>query len=160
MPSFDIVSKVNLHEVTNAADQANREIKNRFDFKDSNADLKLAEDKITMVAKSKFQVQQMLPILETKLTKRGIDITCLERGDIQESLHESKQIITIKQGIPQDLAKKIVKSIKDSKLKVQAAIQGDSIRVSGKNRDDLQSVIALLNKEKQGLPLQFENFRD
>lgn len=160
MPSFDIVSKVDMHEATNAIDQANREIKTRFDFKDSNANFELAENKINLTAANKFQLQQMLPILQAKLSKRNIDISCLEYGDPQESLHEAKQAITIKQGINQELAKKITKLIKDTKLKVQSTIQGEQLRVTGKSRDDLQTIISLLRKEKLELPLQFENFRD
>jgi len=108
MPSFDVVSKVDLHELTNAIDQANREVKTRFDFKDSNADFKYADDKITLVAQSKFQIEQMITVLHTKLAKRGIDMSSLESGEIQESLHEARQVITVKQGIDQEIGKKIV----------------------------------------------------
>lgn len=160
MPSFDAVSKIDLHEITNAVDQANREVQTRFDFKDTDAKFVYAEDKITLIAPNKFQLQQMLAILQNKFAKRNIDITCLTYGDIQESLHEARQIATIHQGIDQEIAKKIVKAIKDAKMKVQAAIMGDHLRVTGKKRDDLQEVIALLRKEQFGVPLQFENFRD
>lgn len=162
MPSFDVVSKVAVNEINNAIDQANREVKTRFDFKDSNARFEYNENKITLIAQNKFQLQQMMQILDTKLVKRGIDITCLERADATESLHEARQVITVKQGIDHDIGKKINKLIKDSALKVQTAIMGEQIRVTGKKRDDLQDVIALLRKEQEkiGVPLQFENFRD
>jgi cyclic-di-GMP-binding protein len=160
MPSFDIASKVNIHEVTNALDQANREITTRFDFKDSKAKFELNDDKISLRAQNTFQLQQMITILELKLAKRQIDIRCLTIDEPTESLHEAKQIATIKQGIDQALAKKIVKIIKDSGAKVQASIQGEQIRVTGKNRDDLQSTIAMLREQKLELPLQYENFRD
>lgn len=160
MPSFDIVSKVSLHEITNAIDQANREVSTRFDFKDTNAHFEYAENKITLVAPTKFQLQQMIPILETKLTKRGIDLICLTRDEVQESLHEAKQIITIRSGIDHEFGKKITKTIKDSKIKVQTALMGEQIRVTGKKRDDLQQIIGLLRDQQFGIPLQFENFRD
>ena len=160
MPSFDIVSKVSLHEITNAIDQANREVQNRFDFKGTNAHFEFAEDKITLVAPAKFQLEQMQPILETKLTKRGIDLKCLEYADATENLSEAKRVITVRQGIEHEIAKKINKHIKDSNLKVQSSIMGEQIRVTGKKRDDLQEVIANLRKGDFGVPLQFENFRD
>lgn len=160
MPSFDIVSKINMHEMTNALDQANREITNRFDFKGSNAKFELGDDKITLSAQSIFQLQQMVMILELKLAKRQVDTKCLKFNDPQETLNQAKQIIEIQQGIKQDLAKKIMKFIKDAKLKVQATIQEDQVRVTGKKRDDLQEVIALLRGQKFELPLQYENFRD
>jgi uncharacterized protein YajQ (UPF0234 family) len=160
MPSFDIVSKIDMHEVTNAVDQANREVNTRFDFKNTNAKFELAEDKITLSAQNTFQLQQMLTILETKLAKRQIDIRCLNKKDPQESLHEAKQLINIRQGIDQELAKRITQLIKNSKLKVQAAIQGEQIRVTGKKRDDLQEVIAMSREQKLEVPLQYENFRD
>jgi len=160
MPSFDIVSKIDMHEVTNAVDQANREVNTRFDFKNTNAKFELAEDKITLSAQNTFQLQQMITILESKLAKRQIDIRCLNINDPQESLHEAKQLINIRQGIDQELAKKIIKLIKNSKLKVQAAIQGEQIRVTGKKRDDLQEAISMLREQKLDVPLQYENFRD
>lgn len=160
MPSFDIESKVALNEVTNAVDQATREVVTRFDFKDSGARFEYVKDTITLVAQNLFQLEQMVTILNTKLTRRGIDITSLEYGKTQESLHEARQVATIHQGIEQEAAKKIVKAIKDAKLKVQAAIMGDHIRVTGKKRDDLQDAIAILRKGEFGIPLQFENFRD
>lgn len=160
MPSFDVVSEVELHEVTNGVDQANREVSTRFDFKGANASFELNETVITMKAQAEFQLQQMLDILQTKLNRRGIDITCLEIGDIQQSGKEVRQEVTIRQGLDSALSKKIVKLIKDKKLKVQAAIQGEKVRVTGKKRDDLQQVIALLKEAKLDLPLQYNNFRD
>jgi len=160
MPSFDVVSEVEIHEVTNGVDQANREVSTRFDFKGANASFELNETVITMKAQAEFQLQQMLDILQTKLNRRGIDITCLEIGDIQQSGKEVRQEVTIRQGLDSALSKKIVKLIKDKKLKVQAAIQGEKVRVTGKKRDDLQQVIALLKEAKLDLPLQYNNFRD
>jgi cyclic-di-GMP-binding protein len=160
MPSFDIVSKINMHEITNAIDQSNREITSRFDFKDTNAKFEFKDNKATLTAQNNFQLKQMLSILEIKCTKRGIDIRCLKINDPQESLHEAKQLIDIKQGIDQETAKKITKFIKDSKVKTQTAIQGEQIRVTGKKRDDLQVVITMLREQKLDLPLQYENFRD
>jgi cyclic-di-GMP-binding protein len=160
MPTFDIVSKIDQHEVTNAIDQANREVKNRFDFKDTNAHFELKENIVNIIAPNKFQLQQMQQILEPKLVKRGVDLNCLERKEITESLHEAKQEITIKHGIDHEVGKKINKIIKDAQLKVQSSTMGDHIRVTAKKRDDLQMVIALLRKEQLGIPLQFENFRD
>lgn len=160
MPSFDIVSEVNEHELTNAVDQASREIANRFDFKGSNATFSLKDNAITMAAPSDFQLKQMLDILYNKMAKRGCDIRSLELKTPEVSLHEAKQIINVKQGIDPESAKKITKLIKDSKLKVQASIQGEKIRVTGKSRDDLQSAIASLKEAKLELPLQYDNFRD
>ncbi|MGB6976676.1 MAG: YajQ family cyclic di-GMP-binding protein [Gammaproteobacteria bacterium] len=160
MPSFDIVSEINLHELTNAVDQANREINTRFDFKGSKAEFQLQKLDITLLATNEFQLKQMLDILNLKLTKRNIDVTCLDIKLPQISLNQAKQTITVKQGIDQEAAKKLVKAIKESSLKVQAAIQGEQIRVTGKKRDDLQQVMALLRAENWGLPLQYQNFRD
>lgn len=160
MPSFDVVSKINMHEVTNAIDQSNREIMSRFDFKDTNAKFELSDDKVTLTAQNNFQLKQMLAILETKFAKRSIDIRCLKTNDAQESLHEAKQVVDIRQGIDQETAKKITKLIKDSKLKVQTSIQGEQIRITGKKRDDLQVVINMLREQKLEIPLQYENFRD
>ena len=160
MPSFDVVSKIDKHETINAVDQANREVKNRFDFKDTDSRFELADNIITLIAPSKFQLQQMQQILEPKLVKRGIDINCLIRDEIQESLHEAKQKITIKHGIDHDIGKKINKLIKGMDIKVQSSVMGDHVRVTGKKRDDLQGVMDLLRKEELGIPLQFENFRD
>lgn len=160
MPSFDIVSKIDMHEVRNAVDQANREVSTRFDFKGSNAKFEITEEKILMIAPSEFHLKQMRDILDTKLTKREVDIRSLEYKDATTSLHEAKQEVIIKQGLDSDTAKNIVKIIKNSKLKVQASIQGDQVRVSGKKRDDLQEAIATLREQKLNIPLQFENFRD
>lgn len=160
MPSFDVVSEVNLHEVGNAVDQANREVANRFDFKGSGARFELENEQITLHAQNDFQLRQMLDILQLKLSKRGVDIGCLEIGEPHLSGQAAKQEILLKQGIDKELAKKIGKIIKDSKLKVQSSIQGDKIRVTGKKRDDLQQVIRLLKESKLDLPLQFINFRD
>ncbi|MCK5924965.1 MAG: YajQ family cyclic di-GMP-binding protein [Methylococcales bacterium] len=161
MPSFDIVSEFDAHEVHNAVDQANKEVSTRFDFKGTNAHFDLEDDSITMKAESSFQLQQMLPILFSKMTKRGVDIACLETGKIQNVGKSAQQPISLHQGIETPIAKKIVKLIKDKKLKVQTAIQGEKLRVTGKKRDDLQQVIAFLKSESTiELPLQFENFRD
>lgn len=160
MPSFDIVSTIDNHEITNAVDQANREVSTRFDFKDTNARLELAKDKITMIAPTDFQLKQVNEILHSKLAKRHVDIRVLHYQDISIALNEAKQVVEIKQGIDTEQAKKIVKMIKDNQSKVQASIQGDQIRVTGKKRDDLQSVIAMLKDAKVAIPLQFVNFRD
>lgn len=160
MPSFDVVSEVNMHEVTNAVDQANREVGTRFDFKDSHAKFKHQDTQITLQAQNEFQLKQMWDILQAKLTKRGIAIGSIEIGKIESSLSEARQTVTIKQGIDTELAKQLVKTIKNSKLKVQAAIQGEQIRITGKKRDDLQEAIALLREQKMSLPLQYVNFRD
>ncbi len=160
MPSFDVVYEVNLHEAVNAVDQANREVGTRFDFKGTGAKYEQKETVVTLIAQSDFQLKQMLDILQTKLTKRGVDIACLKIDEPQTTGKEARQVVTLRQGIDQALAKKIVQLIKDSKLKVQAAIQGEQVRVTGKKRDDLQDAIALLRKNKLDLPLQFSNFRD
>jgi uncharacterized protein YajQ (UPF0234 family) len=159
MPSFDVVSKVNNHEVTNAVDQANREVSTRFDFKDSNAQFEFNKDKIILTAQTDFQLKQMNEILVNKLVKRQVDIQVLDYKEA-EIKNQAKQEIDIKQGIDSEIAKKIVKTIKDKKMKVQAAIQGEQVRVTGKKRDDLQEVITMLRQENFDLPLQFENFRD
>jgi len=160
MPSFDVVSEVNMHEVTNAVDQANREVATRFDFKGSNARFERNESEITLYAQVDFQLKQMLDILKDKLARRGVDVHCLEIKDPEIALNQARQIVTLRQGLDGPLAKEIVKRIKDEKLKVQASIQGEKVRVTGKKRDDLQEVIAMLRKEKLALPLQFNNFRD
>lgn len=160
MPSFDVVSEVDHHELTNAVDQANREVDNRFDFKGSGAKFVLSESQIVITAPSDFQIQQMKDILESKLVKRNIDIQTLEWGEIAANLSEAKQEVNVKEGIDKEQAKKIIKVIKQSKVKVQAAIQGEQIRVTGKKRDDLQDTIQLLKQEDFELPLQFNNFRD
>jgi uncharacterized protein YajQ (UPF0234 family) len=160
MPSFDTVSEVDAHELNNAIDQTSREISTRFDFKDSNAKVSHEDSNIRLEAKSEFQLGQVYDILITKMSKRGIDVMCLERGKVEEANMCARQQIILKQGIEKDTAKKIVKLIKDSKIKVQTAIQGEKLRVTGKKRDDLQSVMSLLKDAKLGIPLQFNNFRD
>ncbi|HVK51570.1 MAG TPA: YajQ family cyclic di-GMP-binding protein [Pseudoxanthomonas sp.] len=160
MPSFDVVSEVNAHELTNAVDQANRELSNRFDFKGVEAKFVLEDKVITQSAPSDFQVQQMTDILRARLIARGIDVRCLEFGDIETNLAQAKQKVTVKQGIEQKLAKKIAAAIKDAKIKVETQINGDKLRVTSKKRDDLQDVIALLKKSDFELPLQYDNFRD
>ena len=160
MPSFDVVSEVDMHEAHNAVDQANREVGTRFDFKGSDAKFSLEEDKINLQAQSEFQLEQMMDILRTKLAKRGIDISCLDEGKPEMIGRVARQTITLKQGIDQPTAKNIIKQIKESKIKVQASVQGDKLRVTGKKRDDLQEVIAMLRKAELDLPLQFNNFRD
>jgi len=160
MPSFDIVSEVDLQEVRNAVDQANRVIETRFDFKGVDASFEHKESEVNLKAEQEFQLQQMLDILREKLAKRGVDVKALDVKDPQTSLNAARQQVQVQQGIESDVAKKIVKEIKAAKLKVQAQIQGDQVRVTGKKRDDLQKVIALLKEKDYGLPLQFKNFRD
>lgn len=161
MPSFDVVSQVNMQEVRNAVDQANREISTRFDFKGSDARVEQAEVKLTLYADDEFKVGQARDILQLKLSKRGVDLAALEFAKVEIiGGNKARQDATVREGISTELAKKIVKAIKDSKLKVQAAIQGEEIRVSGKKRDDLQAAIALLKGQKFDIPLQFINFRD
>lgn len=160
MPSFDIVSEVDQHEITNAVDQSNREVSTRFDFKGTGAVYELSETVITLKAENEFHLQQMRDILNPKLAKRGIDLQCLKVDPPEGAGRQVRQTVTLRQGIDSPLAKKIVKLIKDNKLKVQAAIQGDQVRVTGKKRDDLQEAIALLRGSDLELPLQFTNFRD
>lgn len=160
MPSFDIVSEFDQHEANNAVDQANKEVTTRFDFKGVAASFELKEEDITLKAEVEFQLQQMSDILQSKLVKRGIDLLCLEVADPKIAGKTATQVATLKQGLEGLLARKIVKLIKDKKLKVQAAIQGEKVRVTGKKRDDLQQVIAMLKAEKFDMPLQFNNFRD
>jgi hypothetical protein len=161
MPSFDIISEVNQVEVRNALDQANKELSTRFDFKGSDARAELAEKTLTLFADDEFKMKQVIDIVVGKLTKRGVDIRALKYGDIEKvSGNKMKQVVTIRVGVEQDLAKKIVKLVKDSKMKVQASIQGDTVRVSGGKRDDLQAAIALVKKSITDFPLQYDNFRD
>jgi len=160
MPSFDVVSEVDSHELKNAVDQANREIANRFDFKGSDSKVELNGTEMKVSSDSKFRVEQVVSVLHQKLAKRGIDINCLDANDVEEALKDAKQVIKVREGLDKELAKKVTKKIKDSKLKVQAAIQGEQVRVTGKKRDDLQSVMALLKEADIGIPLQFNNFRD
>jgi len=160
MPSFDTVSEVDAHELTNALDQANREIANRYDFKGSDARVVQEDANLRIEAQSEFQLDQIYDILIQKMSKRGIDVICMERGKVEEANMRAKQPLIIRQGIDKEIAKKMVKLIKDSKIKVQAAIQGEKLRVAGKKRDDLQKVMSMLEDAKLGLPLQFNNFRD
>jgi uncharacterized protein YajQ (UPF0234 family) len=160
MPSFDVVSEVDMHEVTNAVDQANREVTTRFDFKGTGSRFALEGSVVTLVSQSDFQLKQMMDMLVSKLAKRGVDVGCLQAADPELAGQEARQRVTLRQGIDKELARRIVKRIKDGKLKVQAAVQGEQVRVSGKKRDDLQAVIAALRGEDLGLPLQFTNFRD
>ena len=160
MPSFDVVSEVNHHELANAVDQANREVSTRFDFKGTGSNFELSDQLITMNTESEFQLQQMFDMLCTRMVKRGVDIACLDKGDPVIQAKTATQVITVREGIESADARKMVKMIKDRKMKLQAAIQGDQLRVTGKKRDDLQTVITLLKEEKFGLPLQFKNFRD
>lgn len=160
MPSFDIVSEVDQHELKNAVDQANREVTGRFDFKGSDSKIKQVEDVLNLESTSKFQIRQMHEILYSKMSKRGLDLRCLELDDIDERGNRAYQAATVKAGIESDDARKIVKLIKQEKIKVQVAIQGEQLRVTGKKRDDLQKVIAFLKKSDIDLPLQYQNFRD
>ncbi|MBI2994099.1 MAG: YajQ family cyclic di-GMP-binding protein [Gammaproteobacteria bacterium] len=160
MASFDVVSRIDMHELANAVDQANRELTTRFDFKGTNSRVERNETALTLIAPAEFQIKQLTDILQIRLAKRGIDIRCLEYGTLQQSVHEARQTITVREGINADLARKLVKIVKDSRLKVQAQIQGEQLRVSGKKKDDLQQVIAILRAAKVEMPLQFVNFRD
>ncbi|MEL6869798.1 MAG: YajQ family cyclic di-GMP-binding protein [Pseudomonadota bacterium] len=160
MPSFDVVSEIDMHELTNAVDQANREVGNRFDFKNTGAEFDLQENQIQLKAQVDFQLQQMLDILRAKFAKRNLDIASLDIQDPVVSGNEARQTAIVQQGIETAIARKIIKLIKDKKLKVQTAIQGEQVRVTGKKRDDLQTVIALLREADLGLPLQYVNFRD
>jgi uncharacterized protein YajQ (UPF0234 family) len=160
MPSFDIESKVDLHELTNAIDQSNRVITNRYDFKEANASFEFANEIVKLNAKEIFQIDQMIPILKENLAKRSIDLKALKLGEKSISNNTASMSAEITQGINQDIAREIVKTIKSSKIKVQSSIQGDSLRITGKKRDELQEVISLLKKEEIEIPLQFKNFRD
>ena len=161
MPSFDIVSEVNQVEVRNALDQANKEISTRFDFKGSDARVEQAEKSLTLYADDDFKLKQVTDVLIGKLTKRQVDIRALEYGAIEKlSGNKVKQVVTVRAGVDQDRAKKIVRTLKDSKLKVQASIQGDAVRVSGAKKDELQNAIALVRKTVTDYPLQYRNFRD
>ena len=160
MPSFDVVSELDGHEVANAVDQANREVDTRFDFKGSGAKFELADFVVSLEAPAEFQMKQMINILTKKLAKRGIDVACMKVEEPEIALNKARQKVVLKHGIESDLARKIVKLVKDAKLKVQSQVQGDQVRVTGKKRDDLQDVIALLKNADLGLPLQFTNFRD
>ena len=160
MPSFDIVSEVDMHEITNAVDQAAREIGNRFDFKGSEAAFDLLEREITLLAKEEFQIHQMMSILQDSLAKRKIDLKCLKEDQIETSTGRATQKVMLREGIDQSLSKKITMLVKQSKIKVQASIQGTSIRISGKKRDDLQLVMQEIKEANFNMPLQYVNFRD
>ena len=160
MPSFDIVSKVEKHELMNAVDQANRELATRFDFKGVDAKYELKDDNVTLTAPSDFQVKQMQEILQSKLVKRGIDVKSLKFGDMDTNLAQAKWVAAVQDGISADNARKIMKLIKASKIKVQSAIQDEQVRVTGKKRDELQQVMAMLKEEDLDQSLQYTNFRD
>ncbi|MCJ8314710.1 MAG: YajQ family cyclic di-GMP-binding protein [Saccharospirillaceae bacterium] len=160
MPSFDIVSELDKHELTNAIDQASRIIANRFDFKGSNASFDLTDGQVILKAESEFQIEQMQDMLMDAFIKRKLDVKSLDYQDMKPSGQEVKQIALVKEGIDSDNARKVVKSIKASKIKVQAAVQGEQVRVTGKKRDDLQKVMQLIRAEEFDMPMQFNNFRD
>lgn len=160
MPCFDVASEVDLHELANAVDQSNRELAQRFDFRDTGAKFELDEHTVTLHAQVEFQLKQMLEVLKLKLGKRGIDVTCLDVKDAETNLAAARQQVALRHGIDHETGKKISKLMKDSKLKVQSAIQGEKVRITGKQRDDLQAAIALLKKTQFDRPLQFGNFRE
>lgn len=160
MPTFDVVSEVDMQEVRNAVDQAVRELSTRFDFKGIEAGYELNEDRIQLHAQEEFQLGQMLDILRDKLIRRSVDVRVLDPGEIEASGKQKRQAFALKQGIDRDAAKKIVKMVKDTKLKVQSQIQGDQVRITGKKRDDLQKVMAALKEADLEMPLDFDNFRD
>lgn len=161
MPSFDIISEVDKHEAQNAVDGANREVTTRFDFRGVDAKFELKEKVVTLTANEEFQIQQMKPMLESNMIKRKIKTSCLEYGDVQGAGKQVKMLATMRQGIDSDLGRKINKLIKDSKIKVTSQVQGETVRVTGKKRDDLQQVMQLLRGEESiELPLEFKNFKD
>ena len=160
MPSFDIKSEINSHELQNGVDQANRIIDNRFDFKGSGAKFSLDVDCITLTTQEEYQIHQMLPILKESLSKRGVDLKSLDPKEIEVSTGSASQKIDLKQGIDKEIGKKITQLVKSSKMKVQAAIQGETVRITGKKRDDLQEIMGKIKEENLGNPIQFENFRD
>ena len=160
MPSFDVVSKVDLHELTNAVDQAKRDLGNRYDLRNTNARFELEKDAVMQFAPSEYQLDQLLDMLRLRLSARGIDLRAIELGEVETNLAGARRKITIKQGIEQVQAKKIIAQLKEAKLKVDSQITGDKLRVNGKKRDDLQAAFALLRKAELEVPLQFENFRD
>ncbi|MDE0753683.1 MAG: YajQ family cyclic di-GMP-binding protein [Woeseiaceae bacterium] len=160
MPSFDVVSEFDAHEASNAVDQANREVTTRFDFKGTESKYEFENNIITMTSQTDFQLQQMLGILHQKLAKRGIDIACLKAEQTELAGSVARKKIIMRQGLEAALSRELVKKIKSSKIKVQSSIQGEKLRISGKKRDDLQAVIALLKEEDTDLPLQYDNFRD
>ena len=160
MPSFDVVSDFDAHEAANAVDQANREVNTRFDFKGTGSKYELDNEVIALTSQSDFQLQQMMDILRQKLAKRGIDLGCLDEQEPEITGSAARQDVILRRGIDSELARKLVKTVKNSKIRVQAAIQGDKLRISGKKRDDLQATIRLLKDTDVDLPLQYENFRD
>ncbi len=160
MPSFDIKSEIDKHELTNVVDQANRVLKNRFDFKDADAEFKLNDNSILLTAKEDFHIKQMSSVLQEAITKRKMDIRILKPGKVEVANNTARQTIDLQEGINRELAKNITTFIKQSKIKVQAAIQGDSVRITGKKRDELQQTIQLMKDKKYDVPLQFDNFRD
>lgn len=160
MPSFDVVSEVNMHELTNAVDQTNRDVNGRFDFKGSDARVEQEQDALVLHGQNEFQIKQMKEILHQRLAKRGIDIAALEEQAVEQSGQRAHQRIVVRQGIDKELAKEIVRIVKESKIKAQASVQGEQVRVTGKKRDDLQEVIALLRGAKLSQPLQYQNFRE
>ncbi len=160
MPSFDIVSEIDMHELTNAVNNANRAITQRYDFKGTQTTIKQSKEEVTLISESEFQVQQVLDIMLTELVRRKVDVKSLEQGDIKGNGKLMEQKLLIRQGIDKDSTRKIVKLIKDKKLKVQSAIQGEQVRVTGKKRDDLQAVMAMLKEQELAVALQFTNFRD
>lgn len=160
MPSFDVVSEVDMHELTNAVDQANKEVTTRYDFKGTDASFDLSGNDVTLTGESKFQLGQMLDIFRIKLSRRGVDVDCMDAQPAEDSGLKARQKIVIKEGLDSASAKKITKLIKEQKFKVQAQIQNEQVRVTGKKRDDLQAVMAMLKSAKLDLPLQYKNFRD
>ena len=160
MPSFDVVFEVDMHELTNAVDQANKEVGTRYDFKGTGAAFELAGNDVTLIGESAFQLGQMMDIFRIKLSRRGVDVDCMDVQKSETSGLKVKQKVLIREGLDSESAKKITKLIKEKKLKVQAQIQKEQVRVTGKKRDDLQAVMAELKSAGLGLPLQFKNFRD
>lgn len=161
MPTFDIVSEVDKQEVRNAVDQVTKEVTTRFDFKGSDARIEQADYQLTIFADDEFKLEQVSDILMTKLTKRNVDVRCLDKGSVEKiSGNKVKQVVTVRTGLETELAKKIIRIIKDSKLKVQANIQGDVVRIAGAKKDVLQETIQLVKKYIDDFPLQFQNFRD
>jgi hypothetical protein len=160
MASFDIKSEIDHHEITNAVDQANRILQNRFDFKGTGAEFSLADNQITLSAVEEFQIHQMLPILNESLAKRSVDLKSLKPGEVEVATGSASQIMNLQEGIDKELAKKITALVKQSKSKVQASIQGDSVRITGKKRDELQQIIQLVKDQNFPVPLQYVNFRD
>lgn len=160
MPSFDIVSEVDMQEVRNAVDQAVRELRSRFDFRGVDAEFELSDDVVLVSAPEEFQIGQLEDILRDKLVSRSVDVRSLDKGDIEGAGKVKRRSIRMKQGIDRDLAKKLTKLAKDSKLKIQAQVNGEKVRVTGKKRDDLQKIMALVREGEFDTPLQFDNFRD